>query len=262
MGAMQDRRAIVTGGASGIGRATAHLLAREGARMLVVDLDGDGAEVVAREIRAEGAEAIAIRADVTLDADCRAAVERATEVFGGLDTLVNCAGVIRRANAVDLAEADWDLVMAVNVKSVYLMAHHAVPRMIESARGAMNAGGRGGAIVNVGSGWGLKGGPDAVAYCASKGAVVNMTRAMAIDHGPQGIRVNCVCPGDTDTPMLHAEARQLGLDEVAFLAESAERPLARLGTPDDIAQAILYLVSDASSWVTGSVLVVDGGGIA
>ncbi len=275
MGAMDGRRAIVTGAASGIGRATAHLLAREGARVLVVDLDGDGAEAVAHEIRAKGREAIAVRADVTRDADCRAAVDQAVEAFGGLDTLVNCAGVIRRANAVDLAEADWDLVMAVNVKSVYLMAHHAVPvmagsAMAESASAATDDRGRrasdgqrrGGAIVNIGSGWGLKGGPDAVAYCASKGAVVNMTRAMAIDHGPQGIRVNCVCPGDTDTPMLRAEARQLGADEAAFLAESAERPLARLGTPDDVAQAILYLVSDASSWVTGTTLVVDGGGIA
>jgi NAD(P)-dependent dehydrogenase (short-subunit alcohol dehydrogenase family) len=117
-------------------------------------------------------------------------------------------------------------------------------------------------MVTFGSGWGLKGGPRAVSYCASKGAVVNLTRAMAIDHGPQNIRVNCVCPGDTDTPMLRGEARQLGIDEGTFLASSAERPLARLGTPEDIAQAVLYLVSDASAWVTGASLVVDGGGIA
>ncbi len=253
MGTLDGRRAIVTGGASGIGRATAAVLAGAGAAVCVVDLDLAGAEAVAAAIRERGGRAIAMRADVTRDADCRAAVERALDAFGGLDTLVNCAGVIRRANAVDLAEADWDRVMDVNAKSVYLMAHHAVPHL--AAVG-------GGAIVNIGSGWGLKGGPDALAYCASKGAVVNMTRAMAIDHGPQGIRVTCVAPGDTDTPMLRAEARQLGVDEAAFLAESAERPLARLGTPDDIAQAVLYLVSDAAAWVTGTTLVVDGGGIA
>jgi NAD(P)-dependent dehydrogenase (short-subunit alcohol dehydrogenase family) len=120
----------------------------------------------------------------------------------------------------------------------------------------------GGAIVNVGSGWGLKGGPSAASYCASKGAVVNLTRAMAIDHGPQGIRVNCVCPGDTDTPLLRSEAQQLGEDESSFMAAAADRPLARVGTPDDTARAILYLVSDDASWVTGTTLVVDGGGLA
>ena len=143
--------------------------------------------------------------------------------------------------------------MAVNVGSVFLLGKHAVPVM---------AAGGGGSIINISSGWGLKGGPDASSYCASKGAVVNLTRAMAIDHGPQNIRVDCICPGDTDTPMLRSEARQLGLDEEAFLAEFAVRPLARLGTPDDIARAVGYLASDAASWVTGAVLVVDGGGLA
>ncbi len=133
--------------------------------------------------------------------------------------------------------------MAVNVGSVFLAGKHAIP--------AMAAGG-GGSIVNISSGWGLKGGPDAASYCASKAAVVNLTRAMAIDHGPQGIRVNCICPGDTDTPMLRSEAQQLGLDEATFLRDSADRPLRRLGTPLDIAAAVLYLVSDDSAWVTGS----------
>ncbi len=253
MGMLDGRRAIVTGGGSGIGRGAARLLAREGARVLVLDLDGTRAEMAANEARAAGGQAEAMRGDVTLEADCRAAVAHVRDEWGGLEILVNSAGVIRRADVVHLAEADWDRVMAVNVKSVYLMSRYAVPVM---------AAGGGGAIVNLGSGWGLKGGPDAVAYCASKGAVVNMTRAMAIDHGPQRIRVNCVCPGDTDTPLLRDEARQLGVDEAAFLAASADRPLARLGVPEDIAQAILYLVSDAASWVTGTTLVVDGGGIA
>lgn len=253
MGTLGGRVAIVTGGASGIGRATAELLAAEGASVAVVDIDGPGAERVAAAIRSTGRRAVALPTDVTRDADCRGAVESAGDAFSRLDVLVNCAGIIHRADVVGLDEDEWDRVMDVNVKSVYLMSRYAVPAMV--------AGG-GGAIVNIGSGWGLKGGPRAVSYCASKGAVVNMTRAMAIDHGPQGIRVNCVCPGDTDTPLLRSEARQLGVDEAAFLAESAARPLARLGTPEDVARAVLYLVSDASSWVTGSILVVDGGGIA
>jgi len=119
-----------------------------------------------------------------------------------------------------------------------------------------------GAIVNTGSGWGLVGGRNAVSYCASKGAVVNMTRALALDHGPQNIRVNCVCPGDTNTGMLRNEARQLGAVEEQFLAEAADRPLGRVGTPEEIAQAVLYLASEASSFVTGTTLVVDGGGLA
>jgi NAD(P)-dependent dehydrogenase (short-subunit alcohol dehydrogenase family) len=143
--------------------------------------------------------------------------------------------------------------MAVNVKSIFLMCKYVVPVMAAAG---------GGSIINTGSGWGLNGGPRAISYCASKGAVVNMTRALAIDHGPQNIRVNSVCPGDIDTPMLRNEARQLGQAETDFLAEAADRPLRRFGSPDEVAQAVLYLASDASSYVTGTALVVDGGGLA
>jgi len=250
---LAGRRAIVTGGAGGIGRATALLLAEHGAAVAIVDRDGPGARAVAGETTAAGGRAIAVTADVTSAGDCRRAVEAAVEAFGGLDILFNNAGIIRRADVVDTTEDEWDRVMAVNVKSVYLMSRVAVPVMAAAG---------GGAIVNTGSGWGLKGGPRAAAYCASKGAVVNMTRAMAIDHGPRNIRVNCVCPGDTDTAMLREEARQLGEPDERFLAEAAARPLNRLGRPLDIANAVLYLVSDAASWVTGAVLVVDGGGLA
>ena len=253
MGQLDGRRAIVTGAASGIGRATAELLAAEGAVVVIADIDLAGAEAVATGICERGGQALAVPCDVTRDDDNRNAVAVATSELGGLDILVTCAGIVRRADVVDTTEDDWDRVIAVNLRSVYLAAHHAVPVM---------AAGGGGVIVTVGSGWGLKGGDRAAAYCASKGAVVNLTRAMAIDHGPQNIRVNCVCPGDTDTPMLRAEALQLGVDEAAFLAESAHRPLTRLGRPEDAAQAVLYLVSDAAAWVTGAILVVDGGGIA
>jgi len=125
----------------------------------------------------------------------------------------------------------------------------------------MIAGG-GGSIINTGSGWSLKGGPDAVSYCAAKGGVLNLTRAMAIDHGRHNIRVNCVCPGDVDTPMLRSECEQLGQDTDEFMREAADRPLSRVGTPTDVANAVLFFASDMSTWVTGAFLAVDGGGTA
>jgi len=190
---------------------------------------------------------------VTQAGDCQRAVEQTVGELGGLDVLFNNAGIIRRATVVDADEADWDRVMAVNVKSIFLMSKVAVPVMAAAG---------GGAIVNTASGWGLVGGQKAAAYCASKGAVVLLTKAMALDHGSQGIRVNCICPGDTDTAMLRQEAAQLGEPVDRFLADSARRPLGRLGRPEEVAQAALYLASGAASFVTGAALVVDGGGTA
>jgi NAD(P)-dependent dehydrogenase (short-subunit alcohol dehydrogenase family) len=253
MSSLAGKRALITGGASGIGRATALLFAREGAAVSVVDLDEKGGRGVARLVEEEGGRAIFVRADVTQASECRAAVERTVSSLGGLDILFNNAGIIRRATVVELTEGEWDQVMAVNVKSTFLFSREAIPLMAEAG---------GGVIINTSSGWGLAGGPRAAAYCASKGAVVLLTKAMAIDHGPQKIRVNCICPGDTDTPMLEDEARQLGQPMQPFLKESADRPLRRSGTPEDIAQAALYLAGDASSYVTGTALVVDGGGLA
>ena len=253
MGSLTGKSALLTGSASGIGRATAELFAREGAAVAVVDIDEVKGQEVVQRIVAEGGEAVFVCCDVTCAADCQRAVERTVGQFGGLDILFNNAGIIRRATVIETTEEEWDRVMAVNVKSIFLLGKYAVPVMAAAG---------GGVIINTGSGWGLVGGRNAVSYCASKGAVVNMTRAMALDHGAQKIRVNCVCPGDTDTPMLRDEARQLGAPEGKFLVEAAERPLQRIGTPEDVAKAVLYLVSDASSFVTGTTLVVDGGGLA
>jgi NAD(P)-dependent dehydrogenase (short-subunit alcohol dehydrogenase family) len=216
-----------------------------------VDEDS-GTEVVSGIVEA-GGRAVFVRCDVTSAADCQRAVQCTVSEFGGLDILFNNAGIIRRSTVLDTTEEDWDLVMAVNVKSIFLLGRAAIPIMVEAG---------GGVIINTASGWGLVGGRRAASYCASKGAVVNLTRAMALDHGGQNIRVNCVCPGDTDTPLLRAEARQLGQPKQQFLAESAQRPLQRIGSPEEIAQAVLYLASDASSFVTGTALVVDGGGLA
>lgn len=253
MGALTGKRVLITGGASGIGQATALLLAREGAAVAVADLDETGGQAVVQTIVNEGGQAIFVHCDVTQAADCQCAVQRTVDELGGLDILFNNAGIIRRATVIDTTEEEWDRVMAVNVKAIFLLSKYAIPIMEQAG---------GGAIVNTASGWGLVGGARAVSYCASKGAVVNMTRAMAIDHGAQNIRVNCICPGDTDTSMLRNEARQLGASDEDFWAEAADRPLRRVGRPEEIAQAVLYLASDASSFVTGATLVVDGGGLA
>ncbi len=250
---LKNKVALITGGASGIGRATAMLFAQESAMVAVVDIDQKLGEAVVAEIESTGGQAIFIHCDVAKAADCQRAIEQTAATFGGLDILFNNAGIARRTNVLTITEAEWDLVMAVNVKSIFLMSKFAIPYM--EKRGS-------GAIVNTSSGWGLKGGGNAVSYCASKGAVTNMTRAMAIDHGPQNIRVNAVCPGDTDTPMLRSEAEQLGQPENEFMDEAADRPLGRYAQPIEIAQAVLYLASDASSYVTGAALVVDGGGLA
>ena len=250
---LSGKIALITGGASGIGRATALLFAREGAAVVLADLNESAGEAVATEITQAGGRAIFEPADVSRAEDCRLLVDRAVHEFGRIDILFNNAGIIRRATILDLSEDDWDRVMAVNVKSMYLLSREVIPHMQQQG---------GGSIINTASGWGLAGGAKAAVYCASKGAVVLLTKAMAVDHGPQKIRVNCICPGDTATGMLRAEAAQMGEANERFLAEAAKRPLGRVGSPEEIAQAVLYLASDASSFVTGTALVIDGGGLA
>ena len=242
---------MVTGAASGIGRATTELLAAEGARVLAVDIDPAG-EAVARVIEATGGQAAFVQADVARDSECEAVVAAALQVHGGIDVLINCAGVVRRATVLETTETDWDHVMDVNVKAVYLLARRTIPVMIE--RG-------GGVIVNIASGWGLAAGPRAAAYCASKGAVVQLTKAMAIDHAVHGIRVNCVCPGDVDTPMLAQEASELDVDPETFYSDAADRPMGRVGRSTEIAQTVLFLVGEGSRYVSGASLVIDGGGL-
>lgn len=251
---LDGKIAVVTGGASGIGFATAEMLAEFGAQVMLIDIHEENGEQAASRIRANGGQARFFRCNVTSGEDCKQTAAAIAQEFGRIDILFNNAGVIRRKTVVDLEEKDWDLVVDVSLKGAYLLSKYVIPHM---------AAGGGGSIINTGSGWGLKGGDQAAAYCAAKAGVVNLTKAMAIDHGPQNIRVNCVCPGDTDTPLLRDEAKQLGKEEASFLVSSASgRPLERLGTPQDIAGAVLFLASGLSAWVTGSVLVVDGGGLA
>jgi NAD(P)-dependent dehydrogenase (short-subunit alcohol dehydrogenase family) len=250
---LEGQVAMITGAASGIGKGIAHRLAEAGAAIVLVDINEVDGKSVEKNLADKGQKALFVRCDVRSDVDCRQAVEKAIGKFSRIDILCNNAGVAIRKNVVDLAEQEWDLALDVMLKGAYLLSHYVIPHMIKQG---------GGSIINTGSGWSLKGGPNAVSYCAAKGGILNMTRAMAIDHGKHNIRVNCVCPGDIDTPMLRSECAQLGENEKKFMEEAAERPIHRVGTPEDVANAVLFFASNLSTWVTGAHLAVDGGGIA
>ena len=250
---LKGKVALVTGAASGIGRGIAVRFSHMGAATVLFDIDRERGEAVAVEISQQDVKSHLICGDVTAIEDCKRAVAEAIQKFGTIDILCNNAGVAIRKSLEALSEEEWDGAIDVTLKSVFLLSREVIPHM-------MRAGG--GVIVNTGSGWGLKGGPKAASYCAAKGGVVNLTRAMALDYGKHNIRVNCVCPGDVDTAMLRSECAQLGESPESFMKEAAARPIARVGTAEDVANAVLFLASPMSSWVTGTALVVDGGGLA
>jgi NAD(P)-dependent dehydrogenase (short-subunit alcohol dehydrogenase family) len=251
---LKDRVAIITGATSGIGEASARLFAQEGARVTVTGRNESRGRHVVDAIGAAGGTAVFVAANVRLPGDCRRVVEETLSAFGGgLDVLFNNAGVYHPHNAVDCTEEEWDATVDSSLKGAWLMAKYALPTMIAQGRGV---------IINQASGWGIQGGDEAVAYCAAKGGLVVMTKAMAIDHGKQGIRVNCLCPGDVDTPMLPADAEARRMSYADYMKGAANRPLGRVGTPEEMARAALFLASDDSSFMTGAALVVDGGGIA
>jgi len=250
---LEGRFAMVTGGGSGIGRGIAVRLAEVGCAVAVLDKNAEGASATCAAISEAGGLGLAIVCDVTSRESCRRAAGECVRAFGKIDILCNNAGIVVRKDVVALEESEWDAVLDVTLKGIYLLSHEVVPHMIRQG---------GGVVVNTGSGWSLKGGAKAAAYCAAKAGVVNLTRAMAIDFGKENIRVNCVCPGDVDTPMLASECRQLGEERGVFMKEAANRPLPRVGTPEDVANAVLFLASDMAKWITGAALVVDGGGLA
>ena len=250
---LKDRVAIVTGGTSGIGSAAAKRLAQEGAAVAVVGRSVERGEEIAREIVASGGRAIFIRGDVRLASDCQRAVELTLARFGQVDILFNNAGVFHPRSVPDCTEEEWDDTIDSSLKGAFLMSKFALPSMI--ARGS-------GSIIHTSSGWGIQGGDKAAAYCAAKGGLIVMAKAMAIDHGPHGIRVNCVCPGDVMTPMLPDDAAKRGMAWDDYAVGAARRPLGRIGTVDEIADAVVFLASDESAFVTGTALVVDGGGVA
>ncbi|MDX6377313.1 MAG: hypothetical protein QOE98_1616 [Gaiellaceae bacterium] len=243
---VKGRIAIVTGGASGMGAACARLLADEGARVVIVDRDGVGAADVAA-----GIGATVVAGDVTASAFCERSVDETVERHGRVDVLVNAAGTIVRADALGTDDDAWHRQFRVNVDGTFFMSRAAV-RVMQAAGS--------GAIVNFGSIWGGVGGAGHTAYCAAKGAVHNLTRAMALDHARDGIRVNAVAPGEVDTPMLRAAGRATpATDE--DLAAMAERtiPMARVAQPDEIGRVVVFLASDAASYMTGAIVPVDAG---
>ena len=250
---LKDKVALITGGTSGIGTATAVRFAREGAAVAITGRNVERGEQVAQDITAIGGDAMFIQSDVRLAGDCRNAVDRTLERFGRIDVLFNNAGVFHPKTIPDCTEEEWDETIDSSLKGAFLMSKYVLPSMIERGSGS---------IIHTSSGWGILGGDKAAAYCAAKGGLIVMAKAMAIDHGPQGIRVNCVCPGDVLTPMLHDDAEKRGMTWDDYAAGGANRPLGRIGTVDEIADAVLFLASDESSFVTGESLVVDGGGVA
>ena len=249
MGRLDGKVAIVTGGAKGIGQGCAKILAQEGARVAVADLDEKCGEATARLIRDIGGECAFIRCDVTRLADIRSLVKFTVQQYGCIDIIVNNAGTHDSKGMEAADEASWDFQFSLNIKSQFLLVKEALPEL-KKAKGA---------VINMGSMVGVIGQKDAVAYVGTKGGIIAMTKAMAIDLGPFGIRVNCVCPGACDTPLLRQWLdAQPNRDEVLHSIES-RHPLRRMGQPEDIGRAVAFLASDDASFITGVMLPVEGG---
>ncbi len=253
-GRVAGKVALITGAASGIGRATALLLAHEGASVAVTDRSEPGAASTARDILSQQGKALVYGLDVTVEADWQASIESVLDLWGRLDILVNNAGISFASPVTEMTLEEWRTVMAVNADGVFLGTRSAVQAMRQSG---------GGSIVNLSSASGLRASPTASAYCASKAAVRLFSKAVALECAAEGIRVNTVLPGGVETPMWEAmpfwQELVTGGAAAAWEALAADTPLKRFARPEEVAQAILYLASDEAQYVTGAELVIDGG---
>ena len=247
---LKGRRAVVTGAASGIGRATARRLAAEGAAVFCADIAAEAAAETAKDIEASGGQASSGVVDVADLASCEAGIERAAAALGGLDTLVNVAGILRPGHTHEQDPAIFDQTIAINLAGTFYMCRSALPRLLEG----------GGAIVNIASAAALQGVPYNAAYCASKAGVMGLTRSLASEYSRRKLRVNCICPGGVMTPMTEAGFPVEGLD-VGLMARIAPQ-MQRVGEPEDIAALVAYLASDEAAYMTGSAITIDGGQLA
>lgn len=241
--------ALVTGASSGIGAAIALEFAGAGWGIMAAGRDEERLAEVADE-----SENIATWAgELGSSDDCDELIVDTIEEFGTLDCLVNSAGIYIPADITETSDDDWRTTMSINIDVPFYLSRSALPHLLRTS----------GSIVNIASDWGLQGGERALAYCASKGAIVLLTKAMALDHSGEGLRVNAVCPGDVDTPMLTANAEDRGIDVATVLAEAAERsPNGRIATPEDVAALVVFLASDAAQHITGATIPIDGGATA
>jgi NAD(P)-dependent dehydrogenase (short-subunit alcohol dehydrogenase family) len=244
--------AVVTGGGSGIGRASAMCFAREGARVVVADIDSVATGVTEGEIGREGGTAIAVVADVTREEDVGRLVDRTLQVFGPPTVLLNNAAITSFGTLAESPAEELDRVLAVNVRSAWVCARAVIPLMRDTG---------GGTIVNMSSITGIVGAPGMAAYSTSKGAIITLTRTLALELAEHGIRVNCICPASIDTPMLQASFDRLPDPEAARARNVKRHPLGRLGTADEVAKLALFLASDDASFITGATYVIDGGAL-
>jgi len=242
--------ALITGAGSGIGRATAVAFAREGAKVSVVGRRIEKLQEAVREIEAQSGEGLAIQCDVTKSTDAERAVRETAKRFGKLNVLVNNAGALSVSTIESIGEEEWDRLMTVNLKGPFLMSRAALPEFRKAG---------GGAIVNVGSVLGLIAMKDRAAYCASKGGVTLLTKAMALDHAHENVRVNCICPSIVETELVKGLFASSEDGEAARRARIAQIPLGRMGRPEDVAEMAVFLASEESSWLTGAAIPLDGG---